>query len=110
MKARVPAALARRLNAAQQHFRETGVGVISSAQATLGSWPPVLELDEWEALAIGQQDALMNPDMDPSTWRLVIARDFMRFFDGVEPSFYRSVYIPGRGPGSRLGLLIYYDQ
>ena len=106
MKARVPAALARRLSAAQQSISEAGVGVISSAQATLASWPPVLELDEWEVLASEQQDALINLDSEPSSWTLVIERDVMSFFSAVPSHLWPQVQIPARGPGSRLGLKI----
>lgn len=91
---------------AQQNISEAGVGVISSAQATLASWPPVLELDEWEVLAIEQQDALMNLDSEPSSWTLMMERDVMSFFRGAPPHLWRQVQTPASGPGSHLGLKI----
>lgn len=74
MRAHIPAQILARVKLAEE--KASRVGRRTRWQYTVRCWPPLLDLDEWEALAISQQDALAaGDDADPSSWHLSIETD-----------------------------------
>lgn len=74
MKAHVPGRILARAKAAEEKAARTGR--LTRWQYTVRCWPPILSLDEWEALAAAQQDALAaGDDTKPPRWHLCIETD-----------------------------------
>lgn len=74
MRAHIPAQILARVKVAEEKASRAGRPTVW--QYTLRCWPPRLSLDEWEILAIDQQDALAaGDDANPSSWFLNIETD-----------------------------------